>query len=102
MGGVTPPLQKQMKWKEESSETTSAEEVPIMKSTPLHIVQREEKQKVVQKKGPMVVIVIPLLQRIVKDALEYIISSEDWTKCMWYMAGQRRTSQLYSKLLGKH
>ena len=61
------------------------------------IVQREEKQKVVQKKGPMVAIVIPMLQRIAKDAPEYIMSSEDWTKCMRYMAGQRRPSQLYSK-----
>ena len=37
MGGATPPLQKQTKLKEESSETMSVEEVPIMKSTPLHI-----------------------------------------------------------------
>jgi len=36
MGGVTPPLQKQMKLKEES-ETMSVEEAPMMKSTPLHI-----------------------------------------------------------------
>jgi len=40
-GGAMPPLQKQMKLKEESSETTSADEVLIMKSTPLHIVWRE-------------------------------------------------------------
>jgi len=42
MGGVMPPLQKQTKLKEES-ETTLAEEAPMMKSTPLRIVQREEK-----------------------------------------------------------
>jgi len=34
MGGATPPLQKQMKMKEEPSETTSADEVLITKSTP--------------------------------------------------------------------
>jgi len=49
-------------------------------SIPLCIVWREEKQKVVQKKGLMVVIVVPMLQRIAKDAPEYIMSSEDWTK----------------------
>jgi len=32
-----PPLQKQMKLKEEVSETMLAEEVPMMKSTPLCI-----------------------------------------------------------------
>jgi len=37
MGGATPPLQKQMKMKEELSETMSADEVPITKSTPWHI-----------------------------------------------------------------
>jgi len=42
-GGVTPPLQKQMKLKEEASETTLAEEALMMKSTPLHIVWGEEK-----------------------------------------------------------
>ena len=68
-----------------------------MKSTPLHKVQREEKQKVVQKKGLMVGIVIPMIQRIAKDAPEYIMTSEDWMKCMWYVAGQRRPSQLYLK-----
>jgi len=34
MGGTTPPLQKQMKMKEEPSETTSVDEVPMTKSTP--------------------------------------------------------------------
>jgi len=56
MGGATPLLQKQMKLKKESSETTSTEEVPMMKSTPLHIAQREEKWKAAQKKGPTVAI----------------------------------------------
>jgi len=37
-GGATPPLQKQMKMKEEPSETTSADEVPMTKSTPWCIV----------------------------------------------------------------
>jgi len=36
MGGVTPPLQKQTKLKEES-ETMLADKAPMMKSTPLHI-----------------------------------------------------------------
>jgi len=45
----------------------------------------------------MVAIVVPMLQRIAKDASEYIMSSEDWTKCMQYVAGQRRPSQLYLK-----
>jgi len=44
-GGATPPLQKQTKMKEEPSETTSVDEVLITKSTPWHIVQREEKKK---------------------------------------------------------
>jgi len=43
----------------------------------------------------MVAIVVPMLQRIAKDAPEYIMSSEDWTKCMRYVAGQRRPGQLY-------
>jgi len=43
MGDAMPPLQKQTKLKEEASETTLAEEAPMMKSTPLHIVWREEK-----------------------------------------------------------
>jgi len=43
-GGATPPLQKQMKLKEESTETALVDEAPIMKSMPLHIVWREEKQ----------------------------------------------------------
>ena len=34
MGGTTPPLQKQMKMKEESSEMTLVDEVPMTKSTP--------------------------------------------------------------------
>jgi len=49
----------------------------------------------VQEKGPMVVIVVPMLQRIAKDAPEYIMPSEDWMKCMRYMAGQRKPIQLY-------
>jgi len=36
-----------------------------------------------------------MLQRIAKDAPQYVMSSEDWMKCMWYVAGQRRPSQLY-------
>jgi len=94
MGGVMPPLQKQMKLKEES-ETMLADKAPMMKSTPLHIAQREQKQKVLQEKGPTVAIVVPMLQRIAKDAPEYIMPSEDWMKCMRYMAGQRKPSQLY-------
>jgi len=70
MGGAMPPLQKQTKLKEELSETTLAEEAPMMKSTPLHIVWREEKCKAVQEKGPTVAIVVPMLQRIAKDAPE--------------------------------
>ena len=80
-GCAMPPLQKQMKLKEESSETKSVE-APIIKSTPLHIVQREEKKKAVQKKGLTVAIVIPMLQRIAKDVPDYIMPSEDWMKCM--------------------
>ena len=34
MGGTTPPLQKQMKMKEEPSETTSMDEALMTKSTP--------------------------------------------------------------------
>jgi len=34
MGGTTPPLQKQMKMKEEPSETTLVDEVLMTKSTP--------------------------------------------------------------------
>jgi len=37
MGGATPPLQKQMKMKEEPSEMTLADEAPMTKSTPWHI-----------------------------------------------------------------
>jgi len=47
MGGTIPPLQKQMKMKEEPSEMMSADEAPMTKSTPGHIVQREEKKKLV-------------------------------------------------------
>ena len=47
MGGATPPLQKQMKMKEEPSETTSADEALITKSTPWCIVRREEKKRLV-------------------------------------------------------
>ena len=90
-----PPLQKQMKLKEEVSETMSVEEAPMMKSTPLCIAWREEKQKAVQEKGLTMAIVVPMLQRIAKDAPEYIMPSKDWTKYMRYVAGQRRTSQLY-------
>jgi len=43
----------------------------------------------------MVVIVVPMLQRIAEDAPEYIMPSEDWMKCIRYMAGQRKPSQLY-------
>jgi len=55
MGGAMPPLQKQMKMKEEPSETTLVDEAPITKSTPRCIVQREEKKKLVQKTGALVV-----------------------------------------------
>jgi len=43
-----------------------------------------------------VAIVVQMLQRIAKDAPEYIMPSEDWTKCMRYVAGQRKPGQLYS------
>jgi len=46
-GGATPPLQKQTKMKEEPSEMTLADEVPMTKSTPWRIAQREEKKKLV-------------------------------------------------------
>jgi len=42
-----------------------------------------------------VAIVVPMLQRISKDAPEYIMPSEDWMKCMRYVARQRKPSQLY-------
>jgi len=45
MGGATPPLQKQMKLKEEPSETMSADKVLMTGSTPWRIAQREEKKK---------------------------------------------------------
>jgi len=47
------------------------------------------------KKGPTVAIVIPMLQKIAKDAPQSIMSSEDWIKCLRYVAGQRRPGQLY-------
>jgi len=81
-GGATPPLQKQMKMKEEPSETMSADKVPMTKSTPWCIVQREEKKKLVQKTGLTVALVVPMLQQLAKDVQEYIMSSKDWTKCM--------------------
>jgi len=52
MGGAMPPLQKQMKMKEEPSEMMSVEEAPMTKSTPWRTVRREEKKKLVQKTGP--------------------------------------------------
>jgi len=45
MGGATPPLQKQMKMKEEPSEMTSADKALMTKSTPWRIARREEKKK---------------------------------------------------------
>jgi len=62
MGGTTPPLQTQMKLKEEPSETTSADEVLMTKSTPWHIAQREEKKKLVRKTGLTVALVVQMLQ----------------------------------------
>jgi len=62
MGGTTPPLQKQIKMKEEPSETTSADEALMTKSTPWCIARREEKKKLVQKTGPTVALVLPMLQ----------------------------------------
>ena len=47
MGGATPLLQKQMKMKEEPSETTSVDKALMTKSTPWSIAQREEKKKLV-------------------------------------------------------
>jgi len=37
-----------------------------------------------------------MLQRLAKDVQEYIMPSEDWTKCMQYITGQRKPGQLYS------
>jgi len=37
-----------------------------------------------------------MLQQLAKDVQEYIMSSKDWTKCMQYVAGQRKPGQLYS------
>jgi len=62
MGGAMPPLQKQTKMKEEPSETTLADEAPMIKSTPWCIARREEKKKLVQKTGPTVALVVPMLQ----------------------------------------
>jgi len=76
-GGATPPLKKQMKMKKEPSETTSADEVPMTKSTPWHIAQREEKKKLVRKTGPTVALVVPMLQQLAKDVQEYIMPSKD-------------------------
>jgi len=44
----------------------------------------------------MVALVVPMLQQLAKDVQEYIMPSEDWTKCMQYVAGQRKPGQLYS------
>jgi len=68
-----PPLQKQLKLKEEDKEMTLAEEVLMMKSTPLCIAWREEKLKEIEEKRPMVVLVIPMLQRLTKEGLQYAI-----------------------------
>jgi len=62
MGGATPSLQKQMKMKEDPSETTLADEAPMTKSTPWHIAQRGEKKKSARKTGPTVALVVPMLQ----------------------------------------
>jgi len=62
MGGATPPLQKQIKMKEEPSEMMLADKVLMTKSTPWCIVQREEKKKSVQKTGLTVVLVVQMLQ----------------------------------------
>jgi len=40
-------------------------------------------------------LVVPMLQQLAKDVQEYIMPSEDWTKCMQYIAGQRKPGQLY-------
>ena len=82
MGGATPPLQKQMKMKEEPSEMTLVDKVLRTKSTPWHIAQREGERKWVQKTGPTVALVAPMLQQLSKDVQEYIMPSKDWTKCM--------------------
>jgi len=97
MGGATPPLQKQSKLKEEDKETTLAEEVPMMKLTPLHIVWREEKKRKIKEKGPTVMLVIPMLQNLTKEGPQYAITSADWGKCMLYVAGQRKPGQLNLK-----
>jgi len=41
-------------------------------------------------------LVLPILQQLAKDVQEYIMSSKDWTKCMQYVAEQKKPSQLYS------
>jgi len=43
----------------------------------------------------MVALIVPMLQQLAKDVQEYIMPSEDWTKCMQYVAGQRKPGQLY-------
>ena len=97
MGGATPPLQKQLKLKEEDKEMTLAEEALMMKSTPLHITWRGEKKKQIEEKGPTVALVIPMLKKLMKEGPQYIITSADWGKCMLYVVGQRKPSQLYSR-----
>jgi len=95
MGGAMPPLQKHSELKEEEKETTSAEEVPMMKSPPLCIAWREEKKRKLEEKGPTVALVIPMLQKLTKEGPQYTITSADWGKCVWYVAGQRKPGQLY-------
>jgi len=102
-----PLLNKCLKLKEGELYHISVEEAPIMKSTPLHIVWREEKKKTVQEEGPMVVIVTPMLQRLSKEEPQLHISNEDWETCIEFLIGQgnpgqinsRQTSRLGSPLL---
>jgi len=38
-----------------------------------------------------------MLKKLMKEGPQYIITSADWGKCMLYVVGQRKPSQLYSR-----
>jgi len=50
-----------------------------------------------ESKGPMVMLVIPMLQNLMKEGPQYTITSADWGKCVLYVAGQRKPGQLNSR-----
>ena len=58
---------------------------------------REEKKRKVEEKGPMVALVVPMLQKLTKEGPQYAISSADWGECVQYVAGLRKAGQLYLK-----